>query len=129
MKYTTHLGLIPSSLGMTDDNQQRDRLRSWLWLLPASLTEVAWISGVKSSSNPLEWGATTAAVILSVWLALRATRYMAATTVYIVFVALGTMGVFVVNITVYSASFSVTQVALLAALLVGVIGLKATSPA
>lgn len=114
---------------MTDDNQQRDRLRSWLWLLPASVTEVAWISGVKSSSNPLEWSATSAAVILSVWLALRATRYMAATTVYIVFVALGTMGVFVVNITVYGASFSLPQVALLAALLVGVIGLKATSPA
>lgn len=109
--------------------QRRNRLRSWLWLLPASVTEVAWISGVKSSSSLIEWGLTTVAVVASVWLALRATHYMSATTVYIVFVALGTVGVFAVNLVVYQVSFSATQIMLLAVLVVGIIGLKTTSPA
>lgn len=102
-------------------------LRSWLWLLPASATEVAWISGVKSSSSLIEWLGTAIAVALSLGLALGATRHMSVTTVYIVFVALGSVGTFGVNVLVYSASFTTIQIALLALLIVGIAGLKATS--
>lgn len=120
---------IPFESKMQDNPVRTRSLRSWLWLLPASFTEVAWISGVKSSSTALEWFGTTIAVVLSVWLALKSTHYMSATTVYIIFVALGTIGTFVMNITVYGASFTPVQIVLLGVLLIGISGLKSTSPA
>lgn len=64
----------------------------WLWLAAAGLTETAWIHGLQQATSTGAWGLTLAAVIASVCCALAVTRHWPADTVYIVFVALGTLG-------------------------------------
>lgn len=100
-----------------DQNHAVPRL--WCWLVPASVTEVSWINGIKYADSTPGWAATVGCVALSLWLAWRAARHAQATTVYILFVALGTAGTSIVEHVVLGNSMDTITLGLLVVLLVG----------
>jgi paired small multidrug resistance pump len=101
-------------------------MRPWLWLIPAAATEVGWVIGINSAATPLAWLTTVVCVIASVALAFGATRTMAATTVYALFVGLGTLGTVAVDLVVFDAPLHPATLAFIALLVAGVAGLRLT---
>ena len=102
--------------------------RLWCWLIPASVTEVSWINGIKFASSGPAWVATLLCVALSLWLAYRAARHASPTTVYVLFVALGTLGTYIVEHAATGIRPDTTTLVLLGVLLLGTWQLAETQP-
>lgn len=96
----------------------------WLWLLAGAFTEVGWIVGLKLAQTPLEWAGTVLCAVASIGLALGATRALPATTVYILFIALGAVGAVLFEVAILGVALNPASYAFLALLLVCVMGLK-----
>ncbi|MDF9435002.1 DMT family transporter [Chromohalobacter israelensis] len=95
----------------------------WLILPLAALAEVGWATGLKLASSPLEWLATVIVAAMSLLLAVRAVRFLPASTVYTVFVGLGAAGTVVADAWLFGTRFSWPSLACIGVILVGVIGL------
>jgi len=102
-------------------------MKTWIWLLIAALAEVGWVAGLKAADNAWTWAATLICIAASLPLALMAARDLPATTVYTIFVGLGTVGTVVLDILVFGASLHASTFAFLALLLAGIAGLKLTA--
>lgn len=100
---------------------------AWFWLISGAVVEVGWVAGLKMAHTPLAWAATVICAVGSIVLALGATRDLPATTVYILFIALGTVGAVALETFVLGVSLSPIGYAFLALLLICVIGLKTHS--
>ncbi|MDN4079595.1 multidrug efflux SMR transporter [Paenibacillus polymyxa] len=101
--------------------------KTWISVIVAAIFEVAWVSGLKHSDSFWEWSGTVVAIYISFYLMIKAARSLAVGTVYAVFVGLGTAGTVVAEILLFGADISVSKVALIGLLLIGVIGLKMLS--
>lgn len=101
-------------------------MKSWLWLVLGTGTEIGWVSGLKLATSPAAWGATLLCALASLVLALGATRELPATTVYILFVGLGAVGTVLVETWVLGAELHLATYGFLALLLICVVGLKKT---
>ncbi|MCK0769992.1 DMT family transporter [Chromohalobacter canadensis] len=95
----------------------------WLILPLAAVAEVGWATGLKLASSPLEWLATVIVAAMSLLLAVRAVRFLPASTVYTVFVGLGAAGTVVIDAWLFGTRFSWPSLACIGVILVGVIGL------
>lgn len=95
----------------------------WLILPLAALAEVGWATGLKLASSPFEWLATMIVAAMSLLLAVRAVRFLPASTVYTVFVGLGAAGTVVADAWLFGTRFSWPSLACIGVILVGVIGL------
>lgn len=98
-----------------------------VWLILAAAAEVGWISGLNAADSPLDWCATAVCVIASFSLALVAARRLPATTVYILFVGLGTAGTALLDHLLFDMGIEPTAMAWLALLLAAIAGLKITA--
>ncbi|WP_280564613.1 MULTISPECIES: SMR family transporter [unclassified Chromohalobacter] len=96
----------------------------WLILTLAALAEVGWATGLKLASSPLEWLATVIVAAMSLLLAVRAVRFLPASTVYTVFVGLGAAGTVVADAWLFGTHFSWSSLACIGLILIGVIGLQ-----
>ncbi|MBA9088515.1 paired small multidrug resistance pump [Fontibacillus solani] len=101
--------------------------KTWLSVIIAAVFEVGWVIGLKHASGILEWGATVIAIIVSFTLMIRAARFLPVGTVYAVFVGLGTAGTVFAEIILFDSPIQMKKIALIAVLLLGVIGLKMLS--
>lgn len=101
--------------------------KTWLSVIIAAIFEVGWVIGLKHASGFLEWGATVIAIIVSFGLMIRASNSLPVGTVYAVFVGLGTAGTVLAEIIIFGYPVEIAKVALIAVLLLGVIGLKMLS--
>lgn len=99
-------------------------MRAWLCLALGAFTEVGWVAGLKLAATPLAWLATAVCAVASVVLALGATRDLPATTVYVLFVALGAIGTVVFAVIALGARLHPATYGFLLLLIVCVIGLK-----
>ena len=99
-------------------------MRSVLWLVPAALTEVSWIAGVKHAESAVAWLATTGCVAASIYCALKAARQIPMATVYVAFVGLGTVGTVLLDVTLFDTRLPSMTYAWLGLVLAGVIGLQ-----
>ncbi|MCK0753731.1 DMT family transporter [Chromohalobacter japonicus] len=95
----------------------------WLILPLAALAEVGWATGLKLASSPLEWLATVIVAAMSLLLAVRAVRFLPASTVYTVFVGLGAAGTVMADAWLFGTHFSWPSLGCIGVILVGVIGL------
>ncbi|WP_280541932.1 SMR family transporter [Chromohalobacter sp. 11-W] len=95
----------------------------WLILPLAALAEVGWATGLKLASSPLEWLATVIVAAMSLLLAVRAVRFLPASTVYTVFVGLGAAGTVMADAWLFGTRFSWPSLGCIGVILVGVIGL------
>ena len=102
-------------------------MRSVMWLVLAAAAEVGWISGLNAADSVVDWVATGGCVVASFSLALLAARRLAATTVYILFVGLGTAGTALLDHFAFGMHFDPAALAWLTLLLAAVCGLKLTA--
>ncbi|MFB9324927.1 DMT family transporter [Paenibacillus aurantiacus] len=100
---------------------------TWISVMIAALFEVGWVVGLKHASTIWEWIGTAIAIYISFYLMIRAARSLAVGTVYAVFVGLGTAGTVIAEIVLFDAEISLSKVAMISLLLLGVVGLKLLS--
>lgn len=98
--------------------------RHWLYVILGGVVEVLWVSGLKHSTNILEWILTIAAIAVSFYLIIDASKLLPVGTVYAVFTGLGTAGTVLTEMLVFGEPFSWLKTLLILVLLAGVIGLK-----
>ncbi|PKG23898.1 DMT family transporter [Niallia nealsonii] len=98
--------------------------RYWMMVFGAGFIEVAWVSGLKYAATPLEWIGTGLAIIVSFFILIIATNHLPIGTVYAVFTGLGTTGTVIAEIIIFHEPVLPLKLALIAMLLIGVIGLK-----
>ncbi|MER1985926.1 MAG: SMR family transporter [Solibacillus sp.] len=98
--------------------------KMWAIVVIAAVFEVCWVIGLKHAGTTLEWVGTVIAIIVSFAGLIYASSHLPVGTVYAVFVGLGTAGTVIVDMLVFGQPFQLIKVALIAVLLVGVLGLK-----
>ncbi|GGN93450.1 DMT family transporter [Saccharibacillus kuerlensis] len=98
--------------------------RGWIYVLIGGVFEVAWVSGLKHSSNIWEWLLTLAGIALSFWLMINAAKILPIGSVYAVFTGLGTAGTVIAETVLFGEPFSLIKTLLILLLLSGVVGLK-----
>ncbi|MCP8615432.1 DMT family transporter [Salirhabdus salicampi] len=99
-------------------------MKHWIKVFIASIFEILWVIGLKHANTFLSWSGTVVAIIFSFYYLVMAGRYLPASTVYAVFVGLGTAGVVLSEIVFFHEDVSIMKLLLIALLLVGIIGLK-----
>ncbi|WP_018749884.1 DMT family transporter [Paenibacillus sanguinis] len=98
--------------------------KHWLLVIVAALFEVMWVAGLKHANNGLEWALTAVAIIISFAGLVYGGKKLPTSTVYAIFVGLGTAGTVVTEMVLFDVPFSWGKVWLILSLLVGIIGLK-----
>ncbi|PAE20894.1 DMT family transporter [Robertmurraya siralis] len=98
--------------------------RNWISLIIAAILEVFWVIGLAHAYSFWTWTGTIVALIISNYLMISAGRTLPVGTVYSVFVGLGAAGTVISEILFFNEPFRWAKVALIALLLIGVIGLK-----
>ena len=101
--------------------------RTWVSVVVAAVFEVVWVIGLKHADSIWEWAGTAIAIFISFYLMIQAARSLPVGTVYAVFVGLGTAGTVIAEILIFGAELRASKVALIALLLLGVVGLKLLS--
>jgi paired small multidrug resistance pump len=96
----------------------------WLMVMVASLFEVGWVVGLKYATTLLQWTGTVICIALSFALLIKAGEKLPVSTVYAVFVGLGTIGTVCMDILFFGHPFDLFQLGFIFVLLCGVIGLK-----
>lgn len=98
--------------------------KNWLLVIVAAVFEVIWVAGLKHADSQLAWFVTVIAIMASFALLIYSGKKLPTSTVYAVFVGLGTAGTVIGEMVWFGVPFDWTKVGLIALLLVGVIGLK-----
>ena len=99
----------------------------WMLVLVAGLIEIVWAMGLKYASTLWMWTGVVVLIVLSFYILIIATEKLPVATVYAVFTGIGTAGTVIVETVIFNEPFSLTKVAFITLLLVGVIGLKLIS--
>lgn len=104
----------------------------WLWLLIAGAFEIAWAVGLKQSDGFARlWPSLftlVSMVVSTVFLGL-AMKTVPLGTAYAVWTGIGTIGTVAAGIALYGEPAGAIRVAFVGLILVGMVGLKMTTPA
>ena len=104
---------------------------AWIILVAAGLFEVAWAVGLKSSDGLSRlWPSlfTLVTLIFSMVLLAVAMRSLPLGTAYTVWTGIGAVGTVLLGIALFGESASAPRLLCIALILVGIIGLKLSSP-
>ena len=101
---------------------------AWLYVLFAAIVEVFWVIGLKYSDSLLEWIGTGIVIILSFFFVIKACEKLPAGTVYAVFTGSGAAAIVLIDFIVFGADFSIAKVFFIGLIIIGVIGIKMTTP-
>ena len=103
---------------------------AWLILFVAGLTEVGWAVGLKYTqgfTRPLPTTLTVVAMVLSLWLLGLAVRALPLGTAYAVWTGIGTVGVAILGIVLFSEPATAVRLACIGMIVAGIAGLKAVT--
>ena len=105
----------------------------WVYLILAALCEMSWPLGFKLTngfkSNYPGISGTVIVMLLSFWfLSLATTRGIPIGTAYAVWTGLGAVGTTILGMTLFNESRDVVRLGCLAAIIIGVVGLKLATP-
>lgn len=98
--------------------------KNWLLVVIAGVFEVVWVAGLKHADSFLTWAITVIALVVSFAVLIYSGKKLPTSTVYAVFVGLGTAGTVISEMVLFGEPFSWAKIGLIALLLVGIIGLK-----
>ncbi|WP_421617030.1 DMT family transporter [Brevibacillus sp. TJ4] len=101
--------------------------RTWMLVVVAAVFEVGWVAGLKHADDVLTWAFTIVAIVISFGVLMHASKKLPASTVYAVFVGLGTAGTVTSEMLFFGEPFRWSKVALIVLLLCGIVGLKLVS--
>ncbi|MFD1797062.1 QacE family quaternary ammonium compound efflux SMR transporter [Paracoccus aurantiacus] len=99
----------------------------WLQLITAGLLEVVWAYTLKQSHGFTRLGysaVTVAAMIASFWLLARAMQVLPLGTAYVVWTGIGSVGAFILGITLLGEAASVMRIAAAAMIVGGIVLMK-----
>ncbi|HEU4621780.1 MAG TPA: multidrug efflux SMR transporter [Burkholderiaceae bacterium] len=99
----------------------------WIQLVVAGLLEVVWASSLKASqgwTRPIPTVITLVAMAGSFWLLAAAMRSMPLGTAYAIWVGIGAAGAAIVGIVMFGEPATLTRMACVAFIVIGVVGLK-----
>jgi paired small multidrug resistance pump len=99
-------------------------MNNWLLVIIAAIFEVIWVIGLKHADNMVGWIGTSIAVFISFGLLVYSGKKLPTSTVYAVFVGLGTAGTVMSEMAWFNVPFSWTKLGLIILLLIGITGLK-----
>jgi quaternary ammonium compound-resistance protein SugE len=104
---------------------------AWLILTVAGLFEVGWAIGLKYTDGfskfvPTVW--TLSAMVISFALLGVALRTLPVGTAYGVWVGIGTVGTVILGISLFGETVSVARLLFVLLIIVGIVGLKFTTP-
>ena len=104
---------------------------AWLILVLAGLAEVAWAIGLKYTDGftrlwPSLWTGT--AMVVSVVLLARAMKFLPVGTAYAVWVGIGAVGTVILGIVLFHEPAGAGRLGSIALVLLGIIGLKLSTP-
>lgn len=102
--------------------------KNWLLVVVAAVFEMMWVAGLKHADSIFAWAMTVIAIIISFAVLIYSGKKLPTSTVYAVFVGLGTAGTVISEMVLFGEPFSWTKVILIALLLAGIIGLKWGTP-
>ena len=103
---------------------------AWLFLLVAGALEAFWATRLKFSQGltvPKFTVCTIVGMVLSFVFLSQATKVLPLGTSYAIWTGIGALGAVVVGVVIFHESLSPARLLFVALLLVGIIGLKATS--
>ncbi|MGJ9458003.1 DMT family transporter [Oceanobacillus sp. CF4.6] len=101
---------------------------AWLYVIFAAIVEVFWVIGLKYSDSLIEWICTIIVIILSFYFVIKACEKLPAGTVYAVFTGSGAAAIVLLDFLLFGAEFSMAKVFFIGLIIVGVIGIKMTTP-
>ncbi|WP_332632495.1 DMT family transporter [Halalkalibacter flavus] len=101
---------------------------AWMLLVIAAVFEVGWVVGLKYAANYATWGLTIVAIIISFSVLIWSGKMLPVGTAYAVFVGLGTVGTVIVDHVIFAEPFRRAVLFLISVLLIGVVGLKVSTP-
>ncbi|GAK04422.1 LOW QUALITY PROTEIN: quaternary ammonium compound-resistance protein SugE [Geomicrobium sp. JCM 19037] len=96
----------------------------WVVVVIAAIFEIGWATGLKYANDALTWTLTIIAIVISFGLLIRAASTLLTSTVYAVFVGLGTVGTVAVDIIFFGTAINIGVIFFVVMLLSGVLGLK-----
>lgn len=99
----------------------------WLLVVVAAIFEVGWATGLKYADGVLTWSLTAIAIIVSFGLLIYTASKLPTSTVYAVFVGLGTVGTVLIDFIFFELDFKLSILFFIVLLLAGVLGLKTES--
>ncbi|MBY0087140.1 multidrug efflux SMR transporter [Brevibacillus sp. M2.1A] len=100
----------------------------WLMVVVAAVFEVMWVAGLKHADSFWSWVLTIIAIIISFGVLVYSGKKLPTSTVYAIFVGLGTAGTVISEMVLFGEPFSWAKVGLIALLLGGILGLKLVTP-
>jgi quaternary ammonium compound-resistance protein SugE len=105
---------------------------AWLLLVLAGLLEIVWSISMKAShgfTKPLLTAITLVAAALSFWLLGLALRQLPVGTAYAAWTGVGAVGAAILGILFFNEPVTMTRIACIALIVIGIVGLKVFSGA
>jgi quaternary ammonium compound-resistance protein SugE len=116
-----------------DNRQSRSRihLMPWLYLIAAGICEIVWAIGLKLYGFRLSWGSavTVLVMLLSFWLLQLSMRSLPLSSSYAIWTGIGAVGTALYGLIVLREARSAGQIACIALVIAGIVGLKLLTPA
>ena len=106
-------------------------MNAWLLLLLAGLFEIVWATGLKYSdgfTKTIPSAITVAAMAASIYLLALAARVLPIGTAYAVWTGIGAVGVAILGMVLFAESANFLRLACIALIVVGIVGLKLSTP-
>lgn len=107
-------------------------MQAWVMLAAAGLFEIVWAIGLKYAegfSRPVPSAITIAAMVISMWLLAQAARELPIGTAYAVWTGIGAVGAALLGVMLFQESANPIRLACIALIVVGIAGLKFSTPA
>lgn len=107
-------------------------MQAWIMLAAAGLFEIVWAVGLKYAegfTKPVPSAITIAAMVISMWLLAQAARDLPIGTAYAVWTGIGAVGAALLGIMLFHESANVVRLGCIALIVVGIVGLKISTPA
>lgn len=97
---------------------------AWFCVIFGATCEIGWVLGLKMADSALLYTLTAIGVSISMICMIVACKSIEVGVAYAVFVGIGTAGVVIVEMLVFSEHFSSSKIVLIAIMLASIIGLK-----
>ena len=106
-------------------------MQAWIMLGAAGLLEIVWAIGLKYAegfTKPVPSAITIAAMVASMWLLAQAARELPIGTAYAVWTGIGAVGAALLGIMLFQESANLLRIACIVLIVVGIAGLKFSTP-
>ncbi len=107
-------------------------MQAWIMLGAAGLFEIVWAIGLKYAdgfTKPIPSAITITAMVISMWLLAQAARDLPIGTAYAIWTGIGAVGATLLGIMLFQESANFMRIGCVVLIVVGIVGLKLSTPA